>query len=136
MNRLTGTAALVGMALATASATAQSGAALSLELNRVDPIENACRLTFVARNTLGADITSLTLETVLIDADGLVERLTLFDFGPLPTDVMRVRQFDLPDLDCAALGRVLINGVSICEGPERCGDVLDLTSRTDVELLG
>lgn len=119
-------------------AAAQSGpdAALGLEINRVDQIEGACRLTFMAENTLGRDIGALTVETVLIDAEGVVERLTLFEFGALPDGVPRVRQFDVPDLDCAVIGRVLINGVSECEGAEQCGASLRLSSRTDIEIVG
>jgi hypothetical protein len=121
-----------------AAAAAQSApdAALALELNRIDQLEGACRLTFLAENGLGADVEALTLETVLIDTAGVVERLTLFEFGALPDSVPRVRQFDVPGLSCDALGRVLVNGVSECTGPASCGEALGLTSRVDVELLG
>jgi len=110
--------------------------ALVLELNRIDTVESACRLTFMAENTLGADLEGLSLETVLIDSDGRVDRLTLFDFGALPDGIPRVRQFDIPGLDCAALGRVLINGVSACAPAEGCPEALEYRSRTDVDLIG
>ena len=110
--------------------------ALSLELNRIDPLEDACRLTFMAENGLGADLQGLALETVLIDTDGLVERLTLFEFGALPEGIPRVRQFDLPGLSCEALGRVLINGVAECGGTVDCAGALKLGTRTEVEVIG
>lgn len=121
-----------------APATAQDAAqpALAIELNRIDPLDGACRLTFMAENTLGADLETLALETVLIDRDGQVERLTLFDFGALPDGVPRVRQFDIPGLACDRLGRVLINGVAGCTGAGTCSGALDLSSRTEVEVLG
>jgi hypothetical protein len=108
---------------------------LSVELNRIDPLDGTCRLTFLAENALGVDLDTLALETVLIDRDGRVERLTLFDFGALPDGVPRVRQFDIPGLDCARLGRVLINGVAECARAEGCAP-LHLLSRTDVEVIG
>jgi hypothetical protein len=108
---------------------------LSVELNRIDPLDGACRLTFLAENALGADLDALALETVLIDGDGQVERLTLFDFGALPDGVPRVRQFDIPGLDCARLGQVLINGVAECAHAQGCAP-LQLISRTDVEVIG
>ena len=108
---------------------------LSVELNRIDPLDGACRLTFLAENTLGTDLDGLALETVLIDRDGRVERLTLFDFGALPDGVPRVRQFDIPGLDCAGLGQVLVNGVADCSHAAGC-DPLHLLSRTDVEVIG
>jgi hypothetical protein len=109
---------------------------LSLELNRVDSLEDACRLTFVAQNTLGTDLEALSLEAVLIDAAGRVERLTLFAFGALPDGIPRVRQFDIPGLACDGLGRVLVNGVSECSAGAACAKSLELLTRTDVEILG
>ena len=52
----------------------EAGGGLSIELNRVDALEDACRLTFLAENTLGSNLEALSLETVLIDAQGRVVR--------------------------------------------------------------
>ena len=127
--------ALCALFLSAAPALAQ-GPALMLDLNRVDQVDGACRLTFVAQNDLGADLAALSVETVLIDTTGRVDRLTLFDFGALPDGVPRVRQFDIPGLACEALARVLINGVAQCSAGEACAGALGLTSRTDVEVIG
>jgi len=126
----------------TASAvTAQDNSALlAIELNALTPSEGGCTISFLVRNGYERDITTAVFETVLIDADGQVERLTLFDFGALPAGRPRVRQFALPDLACGNLGQILINGVSHCEagdlGAKACSTGLVLTSRTDVELIG
>lgn len=104
------------LALAVASsAAAQDGAAIALDLNRLDPVQDACRLTFVADNGL-ADLSALTLETVLFDQAGQVAALTLFDFGALPVAARRVRQFDVAGQDCASIAQVLINDVAACAG--------------------
>ena len=75
-----------------------------------------------------------------IDGEGRVDRLTLFDMGALPQDRPRVRQFVVPDLECEALGRLLINGVDSCVGDglpaDACTRGLELRSRADVEVLG
>lgn len=123
--------------LITQGAFAQdAGGNLSLELNRVDALEGACRLTFLAENGLGLDLETLSLETVLIDSQGRVERLTLFEFGALPDGIPRVRQFDIPGLACEGLGRVLINGVAECSAGAACAEGLELLTRTDVEVMG
>lgn len=123
--------------LITPDAIAQdAGGSLSLELNRVDTLEGACRLTFLAENGLGMVLQALSLETVLIDAEGRVERLTLFEFGALPDGIPRVRQFDIPGLACDGLGRVLINGVAECSVGAACAEKLELFTRTDVEVVG
>jgi hypothetical protein len=121
---------------ATTTVAQEAEPTLSVELNRIDTLDGACRLTFMVENGLEADLDTLSLETVLIDRDGRVDRLTLFDFGALPAGIPRVRQFDIPGLGCAALGRVLINGVNACGPAEGCADALHFDSRTDVDLIG
>ena len=115
-------AGLLAMALAGASApgaTAQEPGRLAFDLNRLDDADGACRLTFVADNGW-APLARLVLETVLFDRAGRVARLTLFDFGALPRNRRRVRQFDMAGIACADLAQVLVNGVSAraAEGSE------------------
>ncbi len=115
--------------------------ALSVELNGAETVETACRLTFLVQNGLGTDLTQLALETVILTTDGIVERLTLFDFRDLPADRPRVRQFDLAGLTCDGIGKVLINATTACTGegvdPAACTAALTLTSRVEgVDLLG
>ncbi|MCT8997062.1 hypothetical protein [Chelativorans intermedius] len=119
------------------SAHAQEGGSppsLSLELNGVEPAGNGCRLTFVAANRLGTDIERAAYEVALFGKDGLVKRLTVLDFKALPDGQTKVRQFDLPDTACEGLGRVLLNGVTACEGaPEgACMERLETATRSDV----
>ncbi len=111
-----------------------------LELNAVQNVGEACRLTFVANNETGAAIEKAVFETVIFDTSGSVVSLSLFDFRDLPANRLRVRQFDLPGMVCENVGRALINGANSCivEGSqsEICDQSLELRSRLDVELLG
>ncbi|WP_425101308.1 hypothetical protein [Tropicibacter sp. S64] len=113
---------------------------LSLELNSVAAQEGDCRMSFVVLNGQAVDLTSVVLEAVLFDADGAVDRLTLFDFGALPTGRTRVRQFVVPDLACERLGKVLINGAQTCDAADGtaglCMDGLTLSTRIGVEVIG
>jgi hypothetical protein len=114
---------------------------LSVELNTVETVDTACRLTFLVQNDLGADLGQLALETVILTPDGIVERLTLFDFRDLPEGRPRVRQFDLAGLTCDGIGKVLVNATTACAGegldPAACTSALALTSRVaGVDLLG
>ena len=115
--------------------------ALSIELNDAAPgDQGGCRLTFVIQNGLGADLTNLSLETVVLTTEGQVERVTLFDFGELPAGRPRVRQFDLGGLDCESVGQVHTNHGCACEGTgtgaDACMSALTLSSRTGIELAG
>lgn len=113
---------------------------LSLELNALQQQDDACRIIFLAENRLGTDLSALSFETVLIDTDGVVDRLTLFDFQTLPESRTRVRQFDLDQTQCESIGRILINGAAACDGEgltgTECIDALTLSSKTDAEIAG
>lgn len=134
--------ALCGLCAATLPATLaaqETGVpALSVELNAQEQVEAGCKLSFLIRNGGEGAIEKAVYETVLFDTGGQVERLTLFDFGALPPGKPRLRQFVVPDLQCEALGQILVNGASTCEAdaPGACMDGLTVSSRTDVEMLG
>ena len=129
-------------ACSAASVAAQDAVpSLSLELNATQTLETGCRLTFVIENNMAADLDTAVFETVLFTSEGLVDRLTLFDMQMLPVDRPRVRQFDVANLACETLGRVLINGVQACSGEgidaAACQGALNPSSRVDgVEMLG
>jgi hypothetical protein len=116
-------------------------ATLAISLNSVSATEaGGCRLSFVIRNDLGADIESLVAEAVLFDGAGRVASMTLFDFGTLPEGRPRVRQFDLAGRGCDGIGGVLVNGIGTCEGdgltPAACLTGLRLSSETAIEVTG
>ncbi|WP_170789473.1 hypothetical protein [Ruegeria lacuscaerulensis] len=118
---------------------AQTGG-LQIELNTMQDTGEACRLTFVVQNDTGTAIETASFQTVIFDAEGTVERLTLFSFRDMPKDRVRVRQFDLTGITCAGVGQVLFNGTSSClvDGADSpiCDAALTLSSRTDTEVLG
>lgn len=113
---------------------------LELELNGVQDVGTACRLTFLVQNETGAAIDQSVFETVVFDTSGNVVTLSLFDFRELPAERPRVRQFELPGMACDSLGQVLINGAHSClvaaSESKICDQALSLSSRHRVELLG
>ena len=123
-----------------AQSASDPGPQLSLELNAVQDVGGACRLSFLAQNRTGAVIDKAVFETVIFDTSGGVISLSLFDFRELPADRPRVRQFDLPGMACDTVGQALINGANTCvvDGADSpvCDAALSLSSRISVELLG
>jgi len=116
-------------------AVALAEGAIRLDLNRLDPVDGACRLVLVAENPGAADLDSLVLEAVLFDRTGRVALMTLLDLQELPAGRMRVRSFDLAGLVCADLGRFLVNEVRCTpSGVAACGQDLVLSAPVDVEL--
>lgn len=113
---------------------------LLIELNAAQPQDDGCKLSFLVQNGHATDIGKAVFETVLFDASGQVDRLTLFDFGALPAGRPRVRQFVIPGTACDGISQILFNGASTCEagdlGPAACTGDLLLDSRTDTEVTG
>ena len=120
--------------------TEEDAPGLMVELNAVEEMEGACRLTFLVENETATSIDSASYQVVIFDAAGVFERVTLFGFRDLPAKRPRVRQFDIRDTTCENIGRVLINGVSNCTvggtDSDLCDETPTLNSRTEVELLG
>ncbi len=134
------TAGLMTLATNAHAEDTTPSAGISVELNTVGQVEAGCQLTFLTSSGYEQGIEQVVFETVLIDTDGAVTLLTLFDFGALPPARPRVRQFVIPGQECSALGRILINGVTTCSVPGKddgvCAAGLTVSSRTDVELIG
>lgn len=123
---------LLAVALAT-PAMAQSPAELDLELNALTASETGCRVTFLATNKLGTELTRSALEIALFGSDGGIDRLVSLEFKAMPEGKARVLQFDISGLTCQNISRVLINDVVACEGegldPRTCLAALKPTSR-------
>lgn len=109
--------------------------ALVIELNALQPTDNGCRFTFVTTNNLGAELANAAFELVLFDKDGMVSRMTIVDFQELPQGKTKVRQFDFSGVDCATVGRVLVNDATQCVGegiePGSCIRSLKTETRTE-----
>ena len=113
----------------------EPAAALALELNALTPSDTGCRVTFLATNRLGTELTRSAFEIALFGAGGGIERLVSLDFKAMPEGKTRVLQFDIGELGCDKVSRVLINDVVACEGtgldPKLCLAGLSTASRLD-----
>lgn len=119
-------------------APAFAAGTIGIELNTLTQAETACRLTFVAQNTLTVDINELALEVALFDKESVFDRSIVLKTGSLPVGKSRVRQFDLPALNCKAIGRILVNDVTECSGTglnaSSCLRTLTVTTRAGIPL--
>jgi hypothetical protein len=111
---------------------------VAVELNNLEQADKACRVTFVVTNGLAAEIGELALETVLFDRANVVQRFVVLKSGRLPAGRTRVRQFDLPELSCDRIGRILVNDVTECSAaqmsPAACIAAVAVSSRAKVGL--
>lgn len=129
---------LLALALAVGASAARAqddtapaaDAALEVELNKLEDVENICRGYFIVRNRTGADLAALELDTFLFDGDGIILQRLALPFGAARSGRMRIVSFDL-DLACADIGSLFVNDVLTCEtsAPVDCAGILRATSR-------
>ncbi|WP_244598678.1 hypothetical protein [Rhizobium tubonense] len=131
----------------TASAVAQQpapasssdgGAKLNVALNALAPSAKGCMMTFVAENDLATPISKISFELAFFNDKNAVDRVTVLDFRDLPVGKKRVRQFDMPNVKCESVSRVIINDTPVCDGPAagECKAGLATRSETSVPFEG
>lgn len=124
-------------ALATGPLRAQDATPpITVELNKLEPADQACRLFLLLQNHSDQTYDALTLELVSFDKDGLIDQRLAVDLAPVRAQKTSVRLFDVPGSSCDGIGRVLLNEVSACSvggaAVDACLDRLQVSSRGPV----
>jgi hypothetical protein len=117
-----------------AQAYAQDAAAakLDVELNALAPSQKGCMMTFVAENNLQTPINKISFELAFFNDRNAVDRITVLDFRDLPQGKKRVRQFDMPNVKCETVTRILINDTPVCDGPAAGECMKGLVTRSQI----
>lgn len=128
---------LLASPLAAAAQDADEEHRLAIELNALQPSERGCRVTFVATNHLEGDLDRAAYELAFFDSNGLVARLAVVDFLDLVQGRTKVRQFEFAGMNCAEIGRILINDLTECAGTDieatSCMSRLSLDNKTSIQ---
>jgi hypothetical protein len=119
--------ALVALAAPRAGAASD---ALHIELNRLEDRGAGCRVHLVLENTSPRAYDSYRLDLVIFGADGVIARRVALETAPLRANKTVVKEFELADLACTQVGRILLNDVSQCASAG--GDVDDCVTTTRV----
>ena len=93
-----------------AAALGAKAAALTIELNKLEPQKESCRAYVVVTNNSSTVYQALKLDLVLFQPDGVIGRRFALDLGPLKAQKRSVKLFDL-DTPCDQVGSLLINDV-------------------------
>ena len=88
---------------------------LLIELNNLEQQKNACRLSLLIENKLGAAIDNLDFELVLFGTDERIMQLVAVRAGAFPKGKTRVKQFDLKSVECPGIARALLNTITRCD---------------------
>ncbi|SNB64775.1 hypothetical protein SAMN07250955_104138 [Arboricoccus pini] len=99
---------------------AQSGAGgkVTIELNKLEPVDQACRIYLLLRNDTDVDFTALQLELVSFGADGVINQRVAVDLAPLQPKKTLVKLFDVQSTACDSVTRLLLNDTLRCEGSQ------------------
>ena len=118
---------------------AQAQGKLTVELNKLEQRDDACRAYLVLENGTGMAFSALTLDLVVFGQDGVITSRLAVDCSPLSVGKTRIRLFDLQGMSCLAIGRIVINDVLTCrdEAGERedCVEFIEPISRAEVSLI-
>lgn len=106
---------------------------LSVELNKVEQQDNACRAYFVVENKGTAAYQALKLDLVIFKADGVIGRRFSVDLAPLKPLKKTVKLFDLDQTGCDQIGSVLINEAVDCKSDS--GAVADCLAAMTVKSI-
>ncbi|MFS2177471.1 hypothetical protein ACCC98_16245 [Rhizobium pisi] len=134
--RFAAIAAGLVMAVASVSQAQEAAFATSLdvELNALAPSQKGCMMTFVALNNLSATINKISFELAFFNDKNTVDRITVLDFRDLPQGKKRVRQFDMPNVNCESVTRILINDTPVCDGPAAGECMKGLVTRSQISV--
>ena len=130
-------AVAAGMVMAVSSICQAQDAAtakLDIELNALAPSQKGCMMTFVALNKLGAPVNKISFELAFFNDKNTVDKITVLDFRDLPQGKKRVRQFDMPNVKCEAVTRILINDTPVCDGPAPGECMKGLVTRSQISV--
>lgn len=96
------------------AAPASSGAAVALELNKLETTEKGCRAVVVVNNQSDTAYQTLKLELVMFEG-GVFTRRIAVDLAPIRPQKRSVKLFEIDGIACDKISELLINDVMDCK---------------------
>jgi hypothetical protein len=123
----------------TESAAASTAAgSITLELNKLEPVEKGCRVYTVVDNPGSTTFQSMKLDLIVFHTDGVIGRRLMLDLAPLKSAKKTVKMFELDGTQCDKIGSFLLHDVMECKsdaGPvEKCLENIAVKSLSNVQL--
>ena len=112
---------------------------VSIELNKLEQEGADCQSYLVIRNPDGPSYSEFDMEVLVFDTDGIIQKRLAVNLAPVKKGRTTVYIAALADLQCQAVGEVLVNGFFACMADgtavSDCVDRVDLSSRGSVKLF-
>ncbi|MGE3876256.1 MAG: Tat pathway signal protein [Parvibaculaceae bacterium] len=131
--RFTTAGALLGvmMGLSGLSAAASAKDDIAIELNRLEPVKDACQAYFLIEEKAGQALQSLKADLIIFGKDGGIAKRLIAEMGPVRSKKTSVKIFAI-EVPCPEISGVLLNDVASCvpeATAEACLDRLAVSSR-------
>ena len=147
MKILANAAAIAAMSICIPAASfAQDAAApvadgaIQIELNSAAATEDGgCRLTMVTTNRTETGLSRAAWQVAIFDGAGIVQALSVLDFGGLSAGKTKIGLFELPGRACTDISRIVVNDVAECRGTDdsdqrdACLGGLTTMTKTDID---
>jgi len=109
---------------------------ITLELNKLLPTENACLAYFVVSNHRSEPLQELETDVYLFDKQDIAMRGVILRFADVGPGRTIVFPFELTELRCDDIARLIINRVLVCNSAngapiEGCADDLSVNTRAE-----
>ncbi len=88
---------------------------ITVELNKLEQQDKACRVFVVTGNASDKNYESLKLDLVIFQPSGVIDRRVTIDLAPVKAAGRSVKQFDFDQLACDKAASFLINGIVDCK---------------------
>lgn len=132
-------ACVLGVLLCPITPIAAERDKIAVELNALKPTETACQMALLFTNGLTIDVDALALDLVVFNGNGVMDRIIRVKSSDVPAGRKRLKLFNLEGLDCAAIGSILVNDVTGCEGAgidtKTCADAVQASYKTTVPFM-
>lgn len=114
--------------------------AIQIELNSAGATEDGgCRLTMVTTNRTETGLSRAAWQVAIFDGAGIVQALSVLDFGDLSAGKTKIGLFELPGRACTDISRIVVNDVAECRGTDdsdqhdACLGGLATLTKTDID---
>jgi hypothetical protein len=128
------TVALLALSVLTQNPVYAAEQSIHVELNKTEPNGDACRVYMVIENKGERALETLKLDLVLFDTDGIVAKRLAVETAPLPAGKTGLKMFDIANMSCPSLGRMLLNDVLSCSDAD--GPVADCLASIEPSAKG
>ncbi|MEM7176510.1 MAG: Tat pathway signal sequence domain protein [Pseudomonadota bacterium] len=131
--------AAIFIALATPALAGDAAPKVKVELNKLEAQGSACQAYLVVENATPEAFTTLSLDLVMFDADGVIAKRLAVEMAPLRAGKTSVKVFGIDGAPCDGISRILVNDVLSCAagGAARkgCIELIETASRSPADLI-